>query len=52
VNSGLEETMIEAYHEIRELKQQLGAGVDLRAASMVSAIRKIATAYKDRGIFP
>ena len=52
VNSGLEQTMIEAFHEIRLLKLQLGPKVDLRTASMVGAIRKVATAYKDRGIFP
>jgi glutamate dehydrogenase (NAD(P)+) len=52
VNSGLEQTMIEAFHEIRVLKHQLGPEVDLRTASMVGAIRKVATAYKDRGIFP
>jgi glutamate dehydrogenase (NAD(P)+) len=52
VNSGLEETMVEAYHEIREIQKSLTTKVDLRAASMVSAIRKIAVAYEDRGIFP
>ncbi len=52
VNSGLEETMVEAYHEIRELRLGIKAAIDLRAASMVSAIRKIGVAYQDRGIFP
>jgi glutamate dehydrogenase (NAD(P)+) len=51
VNSGLEETMIKAYHEIRTI-QNHHAGIDLRTASMISAIDKIALAYEDRGIFP
>jgi len=52
VNSGLEETMIKAYHEIREIKKERGENIDLRTASMVCAIDKIALAYLDRGIFP
>jgi len=51
VNSGLEETMIKAYNEIREIKQR-HEGIDLRTASMVSAIDKIASVYKHRGLFP
>jgi len=51
VNSGLEETMVKAYHQIREVKQR-HQGIDLRTASMISAIHKIATVYKHRGIFP
>jgi len=51
VNSGLEETMIKAYNEIREIKQR-HEGIDLRTASMVSAINKIASVYKHRGLFP
>jgi len=52
VNSGLEETMIKAYHEIREIMKGRGEGIDLRTASMINAIDKIALAYSDRGIFP
>ncbi len=52
VNSGLEETMIKAYHEIREIKKARGEDIDLRTASMINAIDKIALAYLDRGIFP
>jgi glutamate dehydrogenase (NAD(P)+) len=52
VNSGLEETMIQAYHEIREIKKKHGGQMDLRMASMLAAIDKIALAYADRGIFP
>ena len=51
VNSGLEETMIKAYNEIREIQQQHD-GIDLRTAAMVSAINKIAAVYKHRGLFP
>ena len=51
VNSGLEETMIKAFGEIREIKQR-HEGIDLRTASMVSAINKIAAVYQHRGIFP
>jgi len=52
VNSGLEETMIKAYHEIREIQRTRGEKIDLRTASMISAIEKVALAYQDRGIFP
>ena len=51
VNSGLEETMVKAYGEIREIKQR-HEGIDLRTASMVSAIDKIAKVYQHRGLFP
>ena len=51
VNSGLEETMIRAYNEIREIKRR-HEGVDLRTASMISAIDKIASVYLHRGLFP
>jgi glutamate dehydrogenase (NAD(P)+) len=52
VNSGLEETMIEAYHEIREIKKTKGEGVDLRTASMITAIDKVAVSYRELGVFP
>lgn len=51
VNSGLEETMIEAYHEIRQIKKSKG-DIDLRTASMVNAIDKIAVSYSELGVFP
>jgi len=51
VNSGLEETMIKAYHQIREIKER-HRGTDLRTASMIAAIEKIAAVYEHRGIFP
>ncbi|MCX7877190.1 MAG: Glu/Leu/Phe/Val dehydrogenase, partial [Ignavibacteria bacterium] len=52
VNSGLEETMITAYHQIREIKLQNPEIDGLRTAAFVSAIRKIATSYMSLGIFP
>jgi glutamate dehydrogenase (NAD(P)+) len=52
VNSGLEETMIDAFGQIRAMRQRHGDRIDFRTASMVTAIDKIATTYSDRGIFP
>jgi glutamate dehydrogenase (NAD(P)+) len=52
VNSGLEETMIQGWHEIRGVRRRHDDRIDLRTASMVAAIDKIAVAYQDRGIFP
>jgi glutamate dehydrogenase (NAD(P)+) len=51
VNSGLEETMIGAYHPIREVWKQRG-DVDLRTAAMIVAIDKVAMSYEQLGIFP
>ncbi|MGA9364603.1 MAG: Glu/Leu/Phe/Val dehydrogenase [Bacteroidota bacterium] len=51
VNSGLEETMIVAYNEIREIMKQKKVP-DLRTAAFISAIDKIATSYMELGIFP
>jgi glutamate dehydrogenase (NAD(P)+) len=51
VNSGLEDTMISAYNEIRERwKQQ--KGVSMRTAAFISSIDKIAKSYLELGIFP
>ena len=52
VNSGLEETMIQAYHEIREIKKQHGNKTDLRIAAFLNAIEKTARTYLEQGIFP
>ncbi len=52
VNSGLEDTMINAYHEIRNIQKQKGAEVDLRTAALISSIEKIVKSYEDLGIFP
>jgi glutamate dehydrogenase (NAD(P)+) len=50
VNSGLEETMVTAYNELRAV--QVDRGVDLRTAAFINAIGKVARAYVERGIFP
>jgi len=52
VNSGLEETMVNAYHEIRATQKRLDHAVDLRTAAFVNAIDKIAVAYESLGIWP
>lgn len=52
VYSGLEETMVQAYQQVRDTKLRLGKNVDLRTASFVGAIDKIALCYGDMGIFP
>ena len=52
VNSGLEETMISSYHEIREIKKKHDGRIDLRTAAFIAAIDKIARCYLDLGIFP
>ncbi|HEU4389643.1 MAG TPA: Glu/Leu/Phe/Val dehydrogenase [Blastocatellia bacterium] len=51
VNSGLEETMIVAYHEIRETRRRTG-NKSLRTAAFVNAIDKVARSYMELGIFP
>ncbi len=52
VNSGLEETMISAYHQIREIRKQHKDKIDLRTAAFINAISKVAVAYEELGIFP
>lgn len=52
VNSGLEETMIGAYHQIRDIWCRLDKQVPLRTAAFISAIDKIAASYMELGIFP
>ncbi len=52
VNSGLEETMINAYEAIRETWRRTKEVDDLRTAAFVCAINKIAVSYMQLGIFP
>jgi glutamate dehydrogenase (NAD(P)+) len=52
VNSGLEETMISAYHQIRELMKRDDRIKDLRTAAFLNALQKVATTYLELGIFP
>jgi len=52
VNSGLEDTMIRSYHEIRETFVNT-PGIDtLRTAAFVGAINKIAVSYQNLGVWP
>ena len=50
VNSGLEDTMVGAYHEIRDMGKR--HQTDLRTGAFISAIEKIAKGYLQMGIFP
>jgi glutamate dehydrogenase (NAD(P)+) len=50
VDSGLEDTMISAWHSIADAARRLGT--DLRTAAYQIAIDKIAVSYLERGIFP
>ncbi len=52
VNSGLEETMITAYNEMRDTYKGGKKIPDLRTAAFINAIDKIATSYMALGIFP
>jgi glutamate dehydrogenase (NAD(P)+) len=52
VNSGLEETMIAAYHPIRKVWKEQNGKIDLRTAAMIVAIEKVALSYEQLGIFP
>jgi glutamate dehydrogenase (NAD(P)+) len=52
VRSGLEEVMLRAYKDIREIKMRRKRVTDLRMASFVLAIEKVAKAYLELGIFP
>jgi glutamate dehydrogenase (NAD(P)+) len=52
VRSGLEETMITAYQQIREIMLRKRKVEDLRTAAFVSAINKISSDYLSLGIFP
>jgi glutamate dehydrogenase (NAD(P)+) len=52
VNSGLEETMVTAFHEIWEIWQK-NRDIDvMRTAAYVSAIRRVGSAYLELGVFP
>ncbi|MDX1667064.1 MAG: Glu/Leu/Phe/Val dehydrogenase, partial [Saprospiraceae bacterium] len=52
VRSGLEETMINAYNQIRDIKMEKDGVEDLRTAAFVNAISKISSDYLSLGIFP
>ncbi|GAB2960820.1 Glu/Leu/Phe/Val dehydrogenase [Hymenobacter coalescens] len=52
VRSGLEDTMIGAYHEIREVMRQVPGIKDFRTAAFYAAIEKVGVSYQSLGIFP
>ena len=55
VNSGLQDTMINAYQEMRETRMQhrnKNHAVDYRTAAFINAIHRIAKSYMQLGIFP
>jgi glutamate dehydrogenase (NAD(P)+) len=52
VASGLEDTMIESFHQVRQTQKSLGSQPDMRTAAYVLAINKIALCYEELGIFP
>ena len=52
VNSGLEDTMIKSYHEIRDIKMANKKIDSLRTAAFISSIDKIAISYMNMGIWP
>ena len=52
VNSGLQETMITGYQQIREIWRSNDQIPNLRTAAFINAIDKVATCYGELGIFP
>src|SRR5690606_13378756 len=52
VNSGLEDTMVYSYHEIKEKMMSNNKISDLRTAAFALALDKIATSYLNMGIWP
>lgn len=50
VDSGLEETMVNAYNELNDLRKE--HQIDLRTAAFLSAINKVGVIYQQMGIFP
>lgn len=52
VRSGLEETMVNAYHAIRDVKKRRRKVTDLRTAAFIVALDKVASDYMAMGVFP
>jgi glutamate dehydrogenase (NAD(P)+) len=52
VHSGLEDTMVNAFHRLRDIRNHHDGKADLRTAAFIDAIDKIAVCYEDLGIFP
>ncbi|GIV40596.1 MAG: glutamate dehydrogenase [Thermonema sp.] len=52
VHSGLEDTMIEAFHEMRETLLTVPGITDYRTAAFFNGINKVALSYQMMGLFP
>ena len=52
VRSGLEETMVMAWHEVRVTREKHHGKADPRLAAMINSLNKIVASYHDLGIFP
>ena len=52
VRSGLEETMVSAYYQIRDIMLRRPKITDLRTAAFVNALNKISSDYINMGVFP
>jgi glutamate dehydrogenase (NAD(P)+) len=50
VDSGLEETMVNSYNELNQLRKE--HDIDLRTAAFLGAIEKVGKIYEQMGIFP
>ncbi|HLR31044.1 MAG TPA: hypothetical protein VK074_01050, partial [Fodinibius sp.] len=50
VDSGLEDTMINAYSQVNELRKR--HSIDMRTATLLSGIEKVGVIYNQMGIFP
>jgi len=52
VRSGLEETMINSFHQIYSIYKKRRKVTDLRTAAFICSLEKVASDYKMLGIFP
>ncbi|MBX2817342.1 MAG: Glu/Leu/Phe/Val dehydrogenase [Saprospiraceae bacterium] len=52
VRSGLEETMVTAYEQIRTVMKRRKKVTDLRTAAFIVALNKISSDYLNMGVFP
>lgn len=51
VHSGLQDTMISSFQQIRDIQKSLGIA-DMRTAAFVCALQKVSRTYGELGIFP
>jgi glutamate dehydrogenase (NAD(P)+) len=52
VRSGLEDTMINSYENIRNISKRRKKIPSLRTAAYIDALEKIAITYEKMGVFP